>query len=127
MDWGSIVYDLMNGNVTVPGAEQTYNKNSFVVAQSASDGYHQNVLSGYITAVSLFCAITGEKAVDQVYDFGDDHFILGDAALESYKAKYYKPGDNTYDYSTNFIEILNSNADMEGILKVIDQYLVKWG
>ena len=124
VDWGSIVYDLMNGNVTVPGAEQTYNKNSFVVAQSASDGYHQNVLSGYITAVAAFCSITGEKAVDQVYDFGDDHFILGDAALESYKAKYYKPDSgNTYDYSTNFIEILNSDADMKGIQEVIDRYL----
>lgn len=126
VDWGSIVYDLMNGNVTVPGAEQPYNKNSFVVAQSASDGYHQNVLSGYITAVSVFCAITGEKAVDQVYDFGDDHFILGDAALASYKAKYYKPDSgNTYDYTTNFIEILNSAADMQGIQKVIDKYLLK--
>lgn len=126
VDWGSIVCDLMNGNVAVPGAEQTYNKNSFVVAQSASDGYHQNVLSGYITAVSAFCSITGEKAVDQVYDFGDDHFILGDSALESYKAKYYKPDSgNTYDYSTNFIEILNSDADMQGIQKVIDQYLQK--
>lgn len=124
VDWGSIVYDLMNGNVAVPGAEQSYNKNSFVVAQSASDGYHQNVLSGYITAVSAFCSITGEKAVDQVYDFGDDHFILGDSALESYKAKYYKPDSgNTYDYSTNFIEILNSDADMQGIQKIIDQYL----
>ena len=126
VDWGSIVYDLMNGNVAVTGAEQTYNKNSFVVAQSASDGYHQNVLSGYITAVAAFCSITGEKAVDQVYDFGDDHFILGDSALASYKAKYYKPDSgNTYDYSTNFIEILNSNADMEGIQKVIDLYLTK--
>ena len=126
VDWGSIVYDLMNGNVAVPGAEQTYSKNSFVVAQSASDGYHQNVLSGYITAVSAFCSITGEKAVDQVYDFGDDHFILGDAALESYKAKYYKPDSgNTYDYSTNFIEILNSDADMQGIQKIIDEYLKK--
>lgn len=124
VDWGSIVYDIMNGNVAVPGAEQIYNKNSFVVAQSASDGYHQNVLAGYITAVSAFCAITGEKAVDQVYDFGDDHFILGDAALESYKAKYYKAdAENSYDYSTNFIEILNSDTDMQGIQKLIDKYL----
>ena len=64
--------------------------------------------------------------MDQVYDFGDDHFILGDAALESYKAKYYKADtNNSYDYSTNFIEILNSDADMQGIQQVIDAYLEK--
>ena len=109
-----------------PGAEQTYTKNSFIVAQSASDGYHQNVLAGYITAVSAFCKITGEKAVDQVYDFGDDHSILGDAALASYMAKYYKADSgNTYDYSTNFIDILNSDADMQGIQQLIDQYMAK--
>ena len=126
VNWGEIVYDVLNGNVEVPGAEQTYTKNSFIVAQSASDGYHQNVLAGYITAVSAFCKITGEKAVDQVYDFGDDHSILGDKALESYKAKYYKADSgNTYDYSTNFIEILNSDADMQGIQKLIDQYMAE--
>lgn len=126
VDWGKLVYDIATGAVEVPGALQTYNKNSFVVAQSASDGYHQNLLGGYITALAAYCAITGEKAEGQVISYGENDAILGADAVAAYKEKYYKPdANNTYDYSTNFDAILASPEDMLGIQKLIDQYITE--
>jgi hypothetical protein len=126
VDWGSLLYDIFTGAVEVPGATLEYNRNSFVIAQSASDGYHTNILSGYITALSVYCAITGEKAEGQPISYGENDAILSASAIASYKAKYYKADSgNTYDYSTNFDQILKSEADMLGIQKLIDRYLAK--
>lgn len=118
VDWGALVDDLISGDITVPGATQEYNKNSFIISKSADDGFHPNMLTGYITALSLYCAITGEKAEGQTYNFGDDNSITGVNAMMTYKAKYY-----LYNPETNFDAILNSEADMTGIQKLIDQYL----
>lgn len=118
VDWGALVNDVINGDTSVPGATQEYNKNSFIISQSESDGYHPNMLTGYITALATFCAITGESAVGQPYSFGDDNSLTGISAIASYRVKYY-----TYDPGTNFDAILASEADMTGIQQLIDQYL----
>ena len=124
VDWGSMIYDVFTGAVQVPGATLEYNRNSFVIAQSASDGYHANLLTGYITAMTVYCAITGESAVGQAISYGEKDSILSASAIASFKAKYYKPDSgNTYDYSTNFDQILSSEADMRGIQMLIDRYL----
>ena len=39
VDWGGLVDGLIRGDITVPGAEQTYDQNSFIVRKSADDGY----------------------------------------------------------------------------------------
>lgn len=116
VDWGSLICDIMNGEVEVPGATQEYDTNSFIISQSATDGHHQNMLTGYITALMTYCAITGESAQGQTWSFTDTRFDA--AAIEAYRTKYY-----SYNNVTNFDTILNSQADMAGIQQLIDRYL----
>lgn len=117
VDWGSLVCDIMNGDTQVPGATQEYDISSFIISQSATDGYHENMLTGYITALMTYCAITGESAQGQPWSF-QEHSEFDDAAIAAYRAKYYD-----YDPETNFDAILDSDADMAGIQQLIDQYL----
>ena len=119
VNWGKLVFDIATGEAKVPGAKETYNKNSFIIAKSETDGYHQNVLSGYITALMAYCAITGESAVGQDYGFCSDPNVYNTYTLESYKKSYY-----TYDNATtNFPEIFASESDMKGIQQLADEYL----
>ena len=114
-DWGEIPSDIVAGDVAVPGATQEYNINTFV---NNVDGYHENELSGYITALSAFCAITDESAVGQPYDF------CSDASLHSY-FDLYERRSNRYknDTDTNYIEVFNSPSDMLGLQKLVDRYI----
>ena len=121
VDWGKLVYDLINGNEKVPNATQEYNKNSFIVSKSKEDGYHPNVLTGYITALMTYCAITGESAVGQDYSFCNDSSIHPYFNFLRFRSTYY-----TYkNATTNFAEIFDSQSDMKGIQKLIDKYLAK--
>ena len=115
VDWGKLVADVIKGETAVPGALQTYNKNSFVVCKSASDGYHPNQLAGYITTLMTYCAITGKSAVGQTYDFAETAW----RTFDEFKSKYY-----TYNgATTNYPEIFKSEQDMRGIQELIDRYL----
>ncbi len=125
VDWGAIVADIISGAVSVPGATESYNKNSFAVHWSATDGYHPNQLAGYITTLMTYCAITGESAVGQTYDFWNDtslkpvglkdYFFDADAFV----AKYYTKGE------TNYPAIFASPADMLGLQQLVDRYLAE--
>lgn len=117
-NWGRMLNDIVKGNVQVPGAEQQYFRPTFVVSVSEKDGYHQNLLAGYITAAMVYCAITGDSAVGLPYDFCDDSTLHPDFDLEAYKADKY-----TYDTGTNFVEVFRSPADMNGLQQLIDQYI----
>ena len=117
VDWGAVAVDIMNGKVKVPGATQTYNKNSFVVG----DGFHPNVLSGYITTLMTYCAITGESAVGQDYSFCDNTSINKDFSFIDLVEHYY----TKKKAETNFPEIFASESDMKGIQTLVDQYLDK--
>ena len=117
VDWGKLVSDIIRGNVVVPNAEKTYNKNSFVVHRSSKDGYHPNQLTGYITALMTYCAITGESAVGKNYDFWNDKSLNGNFNANTYIKKCYTKG------TTNYPEIFGSAADMQGLQTLIDQYL----
>ena len=110
-DWGSIVKDIVEGGVTPPGATMEYNKDTFV---NAGDGYHENVLSGYLTALTAFCAITGEKAVGQPYEFCYDKSLGERFDLEARKKQYYG------DKPTNFLEVFHSEKDMKALQKMVD-------
>lgn len=118
VDWGGMLADILDGDVTVPNSTFTYDQNSFIISKSSSDGYHPNLLTGYITTLMTYCAITGEKAEGQLWNLGADHSILGDAALASYRSTYYK-----YNNVTNFDAILKSKTEMTAIQKLIDQYM----
>lgn len=115
VDWGAVVVDIMNGKVKVPGAMETYNKNTFVVG----DGFHPSALSGYITTLMTYCAITGESAVGQDYSFCDDTSISKDFSFSDMVEKYY----TKKNARTNFPEIFASESDMEGIQILVDLYL----
>ena len=116
VDWGTLVCDIMYGKTTVPGATQEYSTSSFIISQAPDDGHHQNMLTGYITALMTYCAITGESAQGQPISFDDSRF--NSEAIAAYRLKYYK-----FNPQTNFDAILNSEADMTGIQQLIDQYL----
>lgn len=117
VDWGSLVCDIMEGRVAVPGATQEYGFSSFIISKSATDGHHENMLCGYITAMMTYCAITGESAQGQRWYFPENS-NFNEEAIAAYRAKYY-----AYNPGTNFDAILTSEADMTGIQKLIDQYL----
>lgn len=111
-DWGKIVRDLIDGTVTVPGGTFSYDQNSFIIRQSAKDGYHPNLLAGYLTTLVTYCAMTGEKAADQ-----PDSFLKAFDA-KAFRDQYYSYGDA----ATNFVEILNSKTELAGLRELLDQY-----
>lgn len=121
VQWGLLLDDVITQKVTVPGGTQTYNKNSFIICKSATDGYHPNVLTGYITTLMLYCAITGESAVGQDYSFCGDTSVNINFSFADFIKTYY-----TYDNATtNLVEIFSSPEDMLGIQQLIDEYLAK--
>ncbi len=130
IDWGSLVWDLIKGNVSVPGGTFAYNKSSFIVSKTANDGYHQNVLSGYLYALMTYCAITGETAVGQEYSFCVSDTPVDDYYLpENYIKTHYvydNPSTTDVDESkTNYVEVMTSETEMRGIQQLVDEYLTK--
>ena len=118
-DLGHMVWDIVNGKTEVPGGRFTYNKNSFIICQSASDGYHPNLLTGYLTSLFTYCAITGESAVGQPYSFAISAATNSAFDPTSFISKYY-----TYENaSTNFNLVLKSKVDMKGLQQLVDKYL----
>ena len=121
VNWGGMLDDIVNKRVEVPGATQQYFFNSFVISKSEKDGHHQNMLAGYLTVLMTYCAITGDSAVGQPYDFVDNSTLHPNFDMEAFKAQNY-----TYDTFTNFVEIYRSPADMAGLQQLADQYLAKY-
>lgn len=117
MDWGRLIYDLIKGYTTVPDSQFTYDANSFIVG----DGYHPNLLTGYINSLMTYCLITGETAVGQPTNLENGQ--------ETSMSMRYKKSDfvmnfyTGYAKKTNFVEIMDSREEMEGIQKLIDRYI----
>ena len=120
-NWGGMLNDIVQGTVKVPGATQEYLRSSFVCSITEDDGHHQNLLAGYITTLMAYCAITGESAVGQPYDFASDASINPKFDWELFRSEKY-----VYDPTTNFIEIYNSPEDMKGLQMLVDEYLAKY-
>lgn len=122
VDWGKLSWDLINGDVTVPGGTLTYNKNSLIVNQSENDGYHPNLLAGYLTSLMTYCAITGENAAGQPYDFYKKAYTVGKetVTMQSFIEKYYRTGE-----TTNFDQAFASPAEMAGLQQLAARYLAE--
>lgn len=120
-NWGKMLEDIVKGEVQVPGAKQSYARPTFVISQDEKDGYHQNVLAGYLTAAMVYSAITGESAQGLPYDFCDDTSVHPQFDLEDYKARKY-----VYEPYTNFVEVFRSPEDMAGLQQLVDQYIAKY-
>ena len=122
VNWGGMIQDIVTQKTEVPGAKQPYGRPTFVISKDETDGYHQNILAGYLTALMTFCAITGDSAVGQPWEFCYDpsvHPKFYD--LETYKSKRY-----IYEPYTNFDEVFKSEADMRGLQELTDQYIAKF-
>ena len=76
------------------------------------------MLSGYIAALTTYCAITGESAVGVPYDFCNNTSINSAFSFENQLSKSYSA-----TYGTNFPEVFASESDMLGIQKLIDKCL----
>ena len=119
VNWGKICYDVYKGTTAVPEGQLEYDRNSFIISQSEADGYHQNLLAGYITALMTWCAITGDSAVGQEYLFTGDPTVNKAFNFTTYKSTYYKYGKVV----SNFDKALQSETEVLGFQKLIDQYL----
>ena len=119
LDWGKLVADIIRGETQVPGSTYTYDKYSFVHNKSYSDGFHPNQLSGYIVSMFVYCAITGESAVGLPYDFWDRSDLHKQFDPTVYANTNYTLGPSNYQ------DIFNSPADMEGLQKLVDQYMAE--
>lgn len=114
-DWGRIVYDILEGNVTVPNTTQQWVKSTFVI----KDEKHVNLLGGYMTALMAYCVATGEKAEGQSYEFFKDATLAPIIDVPGYVDYYYQNGDA----DSNFPEIIASETEMRGIQQLIDRYI----
>ena len=135
VSWGELVYDVHSGKISVPGAKLSYNKNSFIknstgaMSQDAAvislsgngDTFHQNPLSGYITAQMCFSVISGISAQGQKYDFCWDKSLGAQYDFDNFLKHQYNNGQ-----TSNFVKIFNSASDMAGLQKLMDTYLAKY-
>lgn len=119
VDWGKPIADIIRGEVQVPGGTMTYTNHTFVHNKSATDGFHPNQLAGYLEALMIYCAITGESAVGQPYDFWNNAELHRSFDPDTYYAYGYKLGDS------NYREVFASQADMAGLQQLIDRYLTE--
>lgn len=119
VNWGGMLDDIANKRIEVPGATQQYFQATFVISKSETDGHHQNLLAGYLTAMMTYCAITGESAVGQPYAFADDRTLHPNFDMDTFKAVNY-----THEPYTNFVEVYRSEADMLGLQQLADQYIL---
>lgn len=117
-DWGGLVYRIMHGIYIVPGGSQSYGKNTFIV----KDGFHPNMLAGYITTLMAYCAVTGEGAVGQPYGFCNDVRVNAKFSFANYVKSYY-----TAEITTNFPDVFASEGDMRGIQELVDRYIAEKG
>ena len=120
-NWGQLVHDLCQGRVQIPGGTQTCSRSTFVVSVSEKDGHHENMLAGYLTALMVYSAITGDSAVGQTYDFCSDPNIDRRFCPAVHKRMKY-----VYDPHTNFVDIFRSPADMQGLQQLTDRYIAKF-
>ena len=127
--WGKLVSDIIDGKTVVENSSQTYNKNTFIISASASDGYHPNQLTGYITTQFVFSAITGKKSVGENYSFCTDNKVNSWFDVNEFLRKFYiydnisAGGNLRGDSLTNYPEIFKSATDMVEIQKLIDKHM----
>ncbi|MBQ9080083.1 MAG: hypothetical protein IJY27_03325 [Clostridia bacterium] len=106
---GHMVYSVWSGEEKIPSSSIEYNKYSFVVNRSSSDGYHPNYLTGYLTALMTYCTITGQSAQGADYSF-----------VSMDDKTHYTNG------TTNFKSVLESAAEMAAWQKLTDEYIAKY-
>lgn len=105
---GHIVDDIINNRVSV-GKNEKYNKNSFIVCRKG-DGFHPNTLTGYLTALCVYRAVT-ERDVT----LADHSFIEG-----MDKEQFYPLGESNHKM------IIESDAEMSALKSLVNIYCDKY-
>ena len=118
VDWGTLVYDIWTGAVEVPNSKYTYDKQSFIVSNDKEDGYHQNMLAGYLTTLMLYCTITGETAVGQPFKFATNPDLNTAFHPLTFKSEHYR-----YIRETNFDLIIEDDEEMRNLQVLADEYI----
>jgi hypothetical protein len=134
VNWGELVYNVAKGNESVRGSTMKYNKETFIKnnkgvkngsgvvgSGSSGDAHHPNPLSGYITALMAYTAITGRSAVDQPYAFCSDKAVHRYFDIDAFREAHYN-GTKT----TNFNEVFASPSDMKGLQMLVNEYIKKY-
>lgn len=122
-DWGTFVYEIMQGKRPIEGATQPFDRYSFVVSRSEADQFHPNPLSGYIAALFTYCTLTGKSAVGQPYDFACSGALHPSFDPKTYMAKNYAYGN----VHTNYPDIFASHETMLALQREIDGFLAQNG
>lgn len=115
-DWGELIRGIIDGDYKVPGTTLKYEKNTFIVP----DGYHPNMLTGYIAAMFIYCAATGESAVGLPYEFYNDAKLNSRYDIPDYIKYYYKTAGLD---ETLADDVFESAEDMKGIQMLVDHIL----
>ena len=124
IDWGGLIMDILEGEVSVPGTALTYSNNTFIIRKSAKDGYHPNQLSGYITSLMTYCALTGESPVGKAHDFCNDASLRPSDTSKFFNFDKFISTYYIYDNATtNFPEVFASDVDMKGIKELVAAHL----
>lgn len=105
---GHLICDLVESGKIIPGGTMICNWDSFCVNQEG-DRYHPNDLNGYLSALSMYCAITGRSATECPHNFVRNGL------------RYYLP-----PATSNFPDILASEADMMGLKQLVDAYVERY-
>lgn len=117
IEWGKLIRDIYAGNVEVPNAQHVFNRNTFIIRRSKADGFHPSMLTGYVVALMVYCAITDETAIGQDYSFYNDTSIDMLLDVDEFCALYYK----YKNAKTTFPEIFECEEDMLGLQQLIDR------
>lgn len=105
---GHLVEDLCYKQAIPEGSDVDYTKNTFIYCKEG-DFHHPNRLTGYLTAVCTYCALTGRSAD------GADHSFVTPTGMENYTLG-----------TTNHAEIIASVCEMNRLKKLAFDYTQRY-
>lgn len=108
---GHLVDDLINQRAEISAGTYEFNKNSFVVCRE-HDSFHPNTLTGYLTALSVYCALT-DRDIAEIENADYSFVRLMDE-------EQYSKGES------NYASLLASDFDMRILKRLVFEYVKKY-
>lgn len=105
---GHIVDDIIKERVKISGSGLEYNKNSFIVCREG-DGFHPNTLTGYLTALCVYCSFTQKDISNAEHSF-----------VKAMDGAFYTLGES------NHADIIASPKDMSALKRIVLDYCKKY-
>lgn len=119
IDWGRLIDGLVAGEIIPPGHDPSvrYGLYSFVVHQSAKDGYHPNMLTGYLSALMVLHAALDVPVTELDAPVWQAVHPNDMPSPEAYAARYCTlPGDGT-----SFTDIFGNSQELRALRALVDQ------